>query len=101
MMVPINMKYQNVFSPTSDLVLKNCDKVMYVDWHNKLDKEQLTLLEQKLERFGLLNEAKDLLKRGEKVYKPETEKTSIAAYIKKLYKQGGLDLIFRKHFSVF
>ncbi len=102
MLARVNMKNQNMFfSPTSKLVL-DLDKEVYVDWHNKLDKEQLTIVEQKLKRYGLLDEAEDFLKRGEKVFKPpKIGKTTIAAYIKKLYEQGGLNSILRKHFSLY
>jgi hypothetical protein len=102
MLARVNMKNQNMFfSPTSKLVL-DLDKEVYVDWHNKLDKEQLTLLEQKLKRYGLLDEAEDFLKRGEKIFNPpKAGKTTMAAYIKKLYEHGGLNSIFRKHFSLY
>ncbi len=93
MLVPVNMRYQDKFSPTSSIVLV-FDKEVYTEWYNKLDKEQLTIVEQKLKRFGLLNETKNLKKRKIKVQ----GKITIAAYIKKLYEQGGLNSILRKHF---
>ncbi|MCX5704103.1 MAG: hypothetical protein NT066_06425 [Candidatus Omnitrophica bacterium] len=101
MLARVNMKNQDLFSPASNLVL-DADKVTYVDWHNKLDKEQLTLLEQKLKRYGLFDEAEDFLKRGEKVFNPpKIEEATVSAYIKKLYEQGGLDAILRKHFCIY
>jgi hypothetical protein len=93
MLVPVNMRYQDKFSPTSKLVL-DLDKEVYAEWYNKLDKEQLTIVEQKLKRYGLLDETKNLKKREIRVQ----GKITIAAYIKELYEQGGLNSILRKHF---
>ncbi len=99
MLAHVNIKYQDVFSPASDIVLDR-DKDTYFWQYNKLDKEQATILEQKLERYGLLSEAKDLMKPREKIDEFHIEETTVPAHVKKIYKEGGLKRLFQRILSL-
>lgn len=83
-----NMKYQNIFNPASNYVLE-ADKVLYNKEYNQLDKEQQIILEQKLERYGLLSEAKGLIKQREDISEPKMHKTTVTTYIKRLFMKKG------------
>ncbi len=81
MLVPMNIRHQNIFSSGSQYVL-NRDQEMYADTEvrNKLDKEQLAILERKLERYGFLNKTKELIKQN-KAFESEIEKATSDRYI--------------------
>lgn len=99
MLAVVNIKYQNTFfSPTNTMVLDS-EKGMYALYYNKLDKEPLAILEQKLQRYGLLNEAKDLMGRGGKNDESGDQMRTLGTYMKELYAQGRWRGIFKKVFS--
>ena len=93
-LLPANLIHQDTFNPASAYVLHH-DKAVYTHWYNKIDKEQRMLLEKKLKKYGLLNEAGDLRQREEeKIDRLNTKNIKVVPNKNKLYEHGWLIKIF-------
>ncbi|MDD2778047.1 MAG: hypothetical protein PHY36_00675 [Methanocellales archaeon] len=91
----VNMEHQDTLSPSSPMVLKR-DQGIYVRWHDKMEDEQLDILKQKLDKYGLLDETEELLKQTDQELYPIHQEAPVDIYITDLYQKGGLNLVLKK-----